>query len=596
MKALKLKLVGFRSYDNSVVDLERGVKVIVGENNVGKSSLLAALQVLRNTGGLTPEDWPYGNPLGPMSIRLTLVLTQSEVRKIANELEIPEGNISDLGTELVVGMNWEKPAGAVQVPIARLGPLHFFSRWGSLDPVDPRMGFTEVNWGQILYAAKASKDSIWKVARAQIAQYLGSLPGAAGRISFVKNPFEVIAGLLQERIVIFPEFRQRPQEGAATEGIQSPEGSLVPAVLFNLKNSQNKTQRKRYVMIQKFFTSLFPTLRLEAVKGPRIVVERADIGSEVPLHRIGAGIAQMITLLTHLVGSEEMIFVLDGPELHLHPHSQRLLRTVLRNSSKNQVIMVTHSADFVDFSDPGGIIVVRQLKGQSRAVQLPPDFLTDEERNSLSKMIWSEDKDFLFSKRVLLSEGATEYGAVPIIANRLNRNLDEHAVSIVTVGGDYFGLFLKLLKGFGFPRIVMCDRDALVNIGRGKVTIGAKKIRTSPVFYSIWKAGVLTKKDTNKLALAETRISSSTVGTATHETYSKDQRDILETMARAYGFRFLDPNFEGFLETKGLQTLLRDARLRYPGDKVLQGRYLAANMSEIPLEFRQVLAEVCSLK
>ncbi len=385
MKAIELEVANFRSYKRAKVSLGSGLKTIVGENNVGKSSLLAALQAIRVAGGIGPEDWPFGNSDGPMSLRLELNLGEPEIKRFCKELEIPDRDSSYLGTELTIKIDWERQ-GAQVLPYATLGPLRIFSNGtASLESQDPMMGYMPILWNEVLRVSKGSTGSIWEAAKSKMKDYSKNSPGINIRLEFPKNAFTTIITILQERIVIFPEFRQRPLGGAPTEDVQSPEGTQIPAVLFNLKNSVKKAQRKRFDEIQRFFTGLFPTLQLEVVKGPHVLIERTGTGSEIPLARIGAGIAQMITLLTHLVGSEDMIFVLDGPELHLHPHSQRLLRKVLEGSTQNQVVVVTHSPEFINFSEPNGILLVRQVEGQSQVIQLPNDYLRDKEKAGMSK-------------------------------------------------------------------------------------------------------------------------------------------------------------------------------------------------------------------
>jgi hypothetical protein len=596
MNLLKLGLNNFRSYKQAILAFGPGLTTIVGENNVGKSSLLAALQAIRLAGGLTAEDWPYENNAGPMSVKVELRLSQIEIAKFCSELEIPEGGSSFLGRELAIRIDWERQNAQI-LPVANLGPLRmFWNGTASLDNQDSQSGYMTITWSEVLRAWKGTSGSIWEIAGSRAQELSARAPGTGVRIEFTKNPLVAMSTILQEKIVIFPEFRQRPQGGAATEEVQSPEGTQVPAVLFNLKNSAKKIQRGRFVEIQRFFTSLFPTLRLEVVKGPHVLVERASTGREIPLNRIGAGIAQMITLLTHLVGSEDMIFAIDSPELHLHPHSQRLLRNVLQGSTKNQVLVVSHSPEFVNFSDPIGILLVRQVDGQSSVIQLPNDYLSDKEKAGMSKMVWSEDKDFLFSRRVLLVEGPTEYAAIPILANRLGHNLDENGVSVIEVGGDYFGLFLKLLKGFGFPLLVMCDEDALMTIGKGKIETGTRKIRTSPLFYAIWRTGLLKEGDLAQLIKAENSITITQSNGKNVVRYDENESGLLENLVNKYGFRILSPNFEGFLLRKGFRNLLRDADKKYHKDKVLQGRYVATKMEKIPHELKEIIAEVSSLK
>ncbi len=185
---------------------------------------------------------------------------------------------------------------------------------------------------------------------------------------------------------------------------------------------------------------------------------------------------------------------------------------------------------------------------------------------------------------------------MPILADRLGLNLDENAVSVVEVGGDYFGLFLKLLKGFGLPFLVMCDKDALMNIGKGKIETRTKKIRTSPLFYAIWRAGLLSDDDVAQLIKVERNITTTQANGKNVVRYDERESSLLESSVNKYGFRILSPNFEGFLLRKGFRNLLRNAGRNYHKDKILQGRYVAMKMENIPKELKEIIAEVSSLK
>src|SRR3989442_12330480 len=214
----------------------------------------------------------------------------------------------------------------------------------------------------------------------------------------------------------------------------------------------------------------------------------------------------MIILLTHIVGSEARVFLVDGPELHLHPHSQRLLQKFFEESTaNNQLLVITHSPQFVNLQERDSIILIREIGGRSHVIRLDHDYLNEEDKTRLSRIVRSEDKEFLFSRRVLLVEGETEYGAIPLLAQKLNMSLDEHGVSLVSVGGSYFGLFLKILRGFEFPYRVMCDRDVLMKIA-DRIKIENAELKTSLLFQAISKAGSLNDDDVKMLIECERHI------------------------------------------------------------------------------------------
>lgn len=148
------------------------------------------------------------------------------------------------------------------------------------------------------------------------------------------------------------------------------------------------------------------------------------------------------------------------------------------SSLQNQIILVTHSPYFVDLNDVEHVILIKDHGGTSVCTQLPEGYFKEDERKILSKNIRYEEKEFLFSRSVLLVEGLTEYGALPIIARKLGKDFDEYGVSVVSVGGNYFGLLMKILKGFELPWKAMCDSDTLTNITR-KISIDGVEYSTS---------------------------------------------------------------------------------------------------------------------
>ena len=238
--------------------------------------------------------------------------------------------------------------------------------------------------------------------------------------------YSQIQGILNEGALHFPEFRQRPASGEIgdEERPRSTEGTRLAAVLFRLKNGP-LADRTIFESIQHSFHSIFSKLELQVIKKgnqPIIVIKRSETNHELPLAELGGGILEMLLVLTHVVDQRDKIFTIDEPEAHLHPHSQRVLADeIVRSSNKNQFLVITHSPQFVDFKDLHSILLVRENSGRSNVVRLPTGYLSKDEETKASKIVWSEDKEFLFSRRVLLVEGETEYGAMPILAKKVGK-------------------------------------------------------------------------------------------------------------------------------------------------------------------------------
>ena len=73
-------------------------------------------------------------------------------------------------------------------------------------------------------------------------------------------------------------------------------------------------------------------------------------------------------------------------------------------------------------------------------------------------------KEFFFSRCVLLVEGDTELGAMPVLSRKMDLDFDNYGISVIAAGSSYFADFMDLLERFEISHIAMCDKDVLTNI------------------------------------------------------------------------------------------------------------------------------------
>ncbi len=234
---------------------------------------------------------------------------------------------------------------------------------------------------------------------------------------------------------------------------------------------------------------------------------------------------------------------------------------------------------------------MRDVDGRSVATQLPEGYFAAAEKTTLSKNLRYEEKEFLFSRRVLLVEGPTEYGALPIIARKLGKDFDEHGVSVVSVGGNYFGLIMKLLKGFAFRWKAICDSDTLLNITQ-TVMIDGIEYPTSVLFCALERAGMTNDQTLKIVAECSKKVVIKEVGGNKMESYDESLFDILNESVQQFGVHVMMPDFEGYLRSHGCEELFREAEEMYGRNKVLQSRHVAELMSSIPRELEMIVREI----
>lgn len=177
-------------------------------------------------------------------------------------------------------------------------------------------------------------------------------------------------------------------------------------------------------------------------------------------------------------GSENIILLIEEPEAHLHPLAQKWLKEYIVEMCKNgiQIVISTHSPDFVDPSYLSGLVRVYKEGSITHAVQISKQVLRDfcvasgvpENRITVdsiddfySTKLNSDHLKGLFAETVLLVEGATEYFALPCFMKQAGFSLSEHGIEIVACGGkETIPLLWRLFKAYKYNCYFIFDSDS----------------------------------------------------------------------------------------------------------------------------------------
>ena len=162
--------------------------------------------------------------------------------------------------------------------------------------------------------------------------------------------------------------------------------------------------------------------------------------------------------LYDLVSVGANMVAVDEPEIHLHPTSQRSLARLLQ-AGPNQKFLATHSPDIVSAFSPECIVSVRP---GGRLVQPKVGFLSADEKMVIHW--WVRNKlEPLTANRVLAVEGISDRIIVQRAAELTGRSLDRLGVSLIeTDGSGDMDAIVKLFStdGFQVPLSLLIDEDA----------------------------------------------------------------------------------------------------------------------------------------
>lgn len=131
----------------------------------------------------------------------------------------------------------------------------------------------------------------------------------------------------------------------------SPEGEHTPFLLRTLLTSKNSSKNNIIEVLTKFGkdSALYDEIKIDEfgkIKGAPFAVSVKYDSLAVKITNVGYGVSQIIPLVIEIATSKNDIFVIQQPEVHLHPKAQSAFGDFLFQSAtenKNKFLIETHS-------------------------------------------------------------------------------------------------------------------------------------------------------------------------------------------------------------------------------------------------------------
>lgn len=201
----------------------------------------------------------------------------------------------------------------------------------------------------------------------------------------------------------------------------------------------------------------------------------------LPIDRTSLGLANVLYLITWLLYFERLrnipfkndqkpqyvMFAIEEPEAHLHPHFQRL---VFENMFQREHLLLvsTHSSTIVSVADPRHFVVLKRT-GQGITARSTAHFAPEDEkmRQDISRFLDATRGEVVFARGVLLVEGDAEMFLLPAFAQKMKEagkiphTLDGAGISVCNVYGADFHPYVEFLgsSGLDIPFAILTDGD-----------------------------------------------------------------------------------------------------------------------------------------
>lgn len=469
MHIQSISIKGFRNFHDSKISFHKGLNVIIGSNNSGKTNLLIAIQQIREPKNLTffdlcmhslEESYRDKSFLKePTSVTLMF--------DIAHEIDLEEIPVDEsllkLSDFLILSDELIADEYVSSFPINALVKMEYGIRQTRLndyrreaanikDEEDylrlVKSWIHEYEWsfvnGSTMRPVKPSvAKRIFEIEYVQADRSDPLLDASSAdlyKIMFAKQPLnenhiatsiqDLVEEMADEQITEMSKVIQKDYERI---GISKGNVEIRPSVEYNHKISQ-----------------LF---------GLGI---RDSLGQfELPFENNGLGYNNLISIYLILLCRDclnpqiHSMVLLEEPEAHLHPAMQYKLFKYInelqsRDELRQQVFVTTHSSNITAVTSIDGIIDLhydRKRKPNNVDSINFSDIFDSKNQNSknhIQKFLDVTRSDMLFADQVVLVEGLTEKLLIPIFMKNEGLDVDDNHISVVETGGKMINHFVHL--------------------------------------------------------------------------------------------------------------------------------------------------------
>ncbi|MDO9339702.1 MAG: AAA family ATPase [Bacteroidales bacterium] len=421
---------------NLNLNFTKGLNVIIGENDSGKSAIIDAIKLVLKT-----HSYEY----------IKVEHSDFSYRSNRFRIEIRFENLSpDEAKNFTEWLGWTG-SGENAEPYLKV-ILDVIRKGDRILPSDIKAGVDEDGYQLTAEAREYLK-----------ATYLKPLRDAENELIAKKNSrlSQILIGDAafkgkekdHELVEIFNEFNENLKKYFKGELNENKEGKAI------------KDKIDSY--IQQFYSKNHET-EFETAKGEiKSILEKLTLTLKDELNP-GLGTLNRLSMAAELLhlGKENWsgirLGLIEELEAHLHPQAQIQVIETLQRLNTIQLILTTHSPNLASKVKLKNLIICN--KGNAFPMGSDYTNLEPGDYKFLEKFLDITKANLFFAKGVILVEGWAEEILIPSIAKNIGINLTEKGVSIVNIGNLAFAKYVKIFirkeePEMKIPIAVITDSD-----------------------------------------------------------------------------------------------------------------------------------------
>lgn len=423
MYVKRMRVEGFSSFaDSEWISLVRGINMIVGENNSGKSAILKAIAPVVEINKHRNEDRFFGGSLPDQVISLELAFTTSEFRQrlaqCNKSVQVTGDGATTLAQKQIENI-FNKDQEIVLKCESRNG-----NTLSTKEPILQEM----IELSQFCIYRLQMESGNLTVGNSGIGQSDTLID------AFIDYDSSAFFNFSAQRLNI-------ARTPYSREVKLNSNASNLPAFLAYVSGNLPQQMREIESRVQEVMPSVQQITVDPTLNGYEILIWTSKNNNQrelaFSLDSCGTGVAQVIAIFSAVVTSKNNIFVVDEINSFLHPLATKKLMTILSTSySSNQYIISSHSSDAISHPSVEQMVIVER-DGYESAVKIiePKNFI---KVSSALRSLGISMGDVLGADGIIWVEGPTEEIAFTNLYQREIGPLPEGVrLSSVAATGDF---------------------------------------------------------------------------------------------------------------------------------------------------------------